>query len=75
VRSGAEALVGEQAVALQDFKGAAGQVRAAGAIWAAELEGAGPEPAAVRKGDKLTVRAVDGLTLKVTAQAAVHPVS
>jgi membrane protein implicated in regulation of membrane protease activity len=54
---GAEALVGRTAVVAT-----ATQVRVAGELWEARAE------AALRVGDEVVVRAVDGLTLEVSPQ-------
>ena len=56
--TGAEALVGQKAVAVTRLR-PSGQVRVAGELWAARSE-SGAEP-----GDEVVVRAVDGLTLSV----------
>ncbi len=58
VVSGADTLIGERAVALEDFQ-EQGQVRAAGEVWRARA----PRP--VRRGQVLLVRGRDGLTLDV----------
>ena len=58
VVSGGEALIGAEAVALDDFEGA-GSVRAAGEVWRARSE----QP--VAKGAVLTVTSRDGLDLDV----------
>ena len=58
VVSGADTLIGERAVALEDFQ-EQGQVRAAGEVWRARA--ARP----VRRGQVLLVRGRDGLTLDV----------
>ena len=55
--SGAEGLVGETAVALEDFRGS-GQVRLHGETWTAEVQGR------VRKGERLVVQSVDGLRVR-----------
>jgi len=57
--SGREAMVGSEAVALEDFA-ARGWVRAAGERWRAQCE------VPVHKGDRLRVESVDGLTLSVS---------
>ncbi len=59
--SGAEGLVGETAVALQNFRGE-GLVRVHGETWTAEASGR------VKKGEHLTVEAVEGLRLRVREQ-------
>jgi membrane protein implicated in regulation of membrane protease activity len=56
--TGAEALVGQKAVAATPLR-PVGQVRIAGELWAARSE-SGADP-----GDEVVVRAVDGLTLLV----------
>ncbi len=58
VVSGAEALVGSQAVALEDFN-ETGPVRVQGETWAARTR------TPVHRGDTLTVTGVDGLTVAV----------
>ncbi|MDQ3726494.1 MAG: hypothetical protein M3335_11505 [Actinomycetota bacterium] len=70
VRTGAEEMIGAAAEARSSID-PEGQVWVEGALWRARLaEGAGP----VRLGDKVTVEAVDGLTLVVRPepQTAVH---
>jgi membrane-bound serine protease (ClpP class) len=61
VATGREAMVGAEAVALGDFE-RDGWVRAFGENWQARAD----RPA--RKGDRLRVRAVDGLVLDVTSE-------
>jgi len=64
VRTGAEELVGSSGEARSTID-PTGQVWAQGTIWGARLaDGAAP----VRLGDKVTIEAVDGLTLVVSAQ-------
>jgi membrane-bound serine protease (ClpP class) len=64
VRTGAEELVGSSAEARSTLD-PAGQVWAQGTVWGARLaEGAGP----VGLGDRVTIEAIDGLTLVVRAQ-------
>lgn len=60
-QTGQEGMVGEVAVALDDFS-ETGQVRAAGEIWNAETD------TPVHKGQKLKVTNMDGLTLKVSSE-------
>lgn len=70
VRTGTEEMVGAVAEARSSID-PTGRVWLGGTIWSARLaEGASP----VRQGDKVTVEAVDGLTLVVRPepQAAVH---
>lgn len=62
-RAGREALIGQRGVALDDLRGGEGQVRVAGAIWRARL--AGPPGVAVAKGDRVVVRAIEGLIVEV----------
>ena len=61
VRSGAEGMVGQQAVALSDFVDGKGRVQLQGENWSALLEGAG----SVKRGDSVVVHAIDGLLLHV----------
>ncbi len=61
VTTGRESMVGASAVALEDFP-EQGLVRAFSEIWQARA------PGPVRKGDKLRVRAVEGLVLKVEVE-------
>jgi membrane-bound serine protease (ClpP class) len=61
ISSGRESMVGAGAVALEDFP-AEGRVRAFSEIWQAR------SPRPVHKGDKLRVKAVEGLVLKVEAE-------
>ena len=61
VRSGSEELVGARAEARTSLD-PDGQVQVAGAIWRARLAGDG-DP--LRPGDKVTIEAVEGLTLMV----------
>jgi membrane-bound serine protease (ClpP class) len=64
VRTGAEELVGSSAEARSTLD-PAGQVWAQGTVWGARLaEGAAP----VGLGDRVTIEAIDGLTLVVRAQ-------
>ena len=58
VVSGAEAMVGAEGEVLEDFEGH-GRVRAAGEVWQVRS----PEP--LKKGSRVTVAAVDGVTLEV----------
>jgi membrane-bound serine protease (ClpP class) len=70
VRTGSEEMIGAAAEARSSID-PEGQVWVEGALWRARLaEGAGP----VRLGDKVTVEAIDGLTLVVRPepQTAVH---
>jgi len=60
--TGDRQLIGEIAVALDDFDGA-GQARLHGEVW--QVEAAGP----VRRGDRLRVRARHGLTLDVEIES------
>ncbi|OZG72374.1 serine protease [Hahella sp. CCB-MM4] len=62
VVSGKEALIGSQAEALSDFSGM-GRVRTHGEVWQAHSK------MPVKKGDILTVSAVDGLVLEVEDKA------
>lgn len=66
-KSGREAMIGQEAVALDAFPGGKGQVRVAGAIWSARFA-AGADPM-VNRGDALTVRAVDGLVVEVVKRS------
>jgi len=59
VVSGAEAMVGERTVALDDFRRGQGRVRYHGEIWSARCE------APVRRGQALQVVAIDGLSMVV----------
>ena len=61
VTTGRESMVGASAVALEDFP-EQGLVRAFSEIWQARA------PGPVHKGDKLRVKAVEGLVLKVEAE-------
>ncbi len=66
VRTGTEELIGSSAEARSTID-PEGQVWAQGTVWGARLaDGAGP----VGLGDRVTVEAVDGLTLVVSAQPA-----
>ena len=60
--SGANNLVGTVGIVLADFDGDFGQIRVEGDIWKAKAA------APLKKGDRVTVSAVDGLTLTVEAQ-------
>ena len=60
VRTGAEGLVGQSAVASEDCR-PQGRVRVAGEIWNARC----PAPGGVGEGEWVVIRAVDGLTLEV----------
>jgi membrane-bound serine protease (ClpP class) len=64
VRTGTEELIGSSAEARSAID-PEGQVWAQGTVWGARLADAG---APVRLGDRVTVEAVDGLTLVVSAQ-------
>jgi membrane-bound serine protease (ClpP class) len=64
VTTGVEELLGEPAVALEDFTGR-GRVRIRGEVWQAQSDGA------VRRGQPLRVTALEGLTLRVVPEA--HP--
>jgi membrane-bound serine protease (ClpP class) len=64
VRTGAEELIGSSAEARSTID-PAGQAWAQGTVWSARLADASP-PA--RPGDRVTVEAIDGLTLVVRAQ-------
>jgi membrane-bound serine protease (ClpP class) len=64
VRTGVEELVGTSAEARSTID-PKGQVWAQGTIWGARLANASPP---VQVGDRVTVEAVDGLTLVVSAQ-------
>lgn len=67
VRTGAEELIGSSAEARSTID-PEGQVWAQGTVWGARLaEASNP----VRLGDRVTVEAIDGLTLVVSAQPAV----
>jgi membrane-bound serine protease (ClpP class) len=71
VRGGAEELVGSSAEARSTID-PEGQVWAQGTVWGARLaEASSP----VRLGDRVTVEAIDGLTLVVSAQPAVAETS
>jgi membrane-bound serine protease (ClpP class) len=71
VRTGAEELVGSSAEARSTID-PEGQVWAQGTVWGARLaEASNP----VRPGDRVTVEAIDGLTLVVSAQPAVAETS
>jgi membrane-bound serine protease (ClpP class) len=61
IKTGEEALLGDVAIAVEDFKGSEGMVRMDGEFWSAELV----DPSFVKQGDKLIVKARDGLKLKV----------
>jgi membrane-bound serine protease (ClpP class) len=62
-RAGREALIGQQGIALDDLRGGEGQIRVAGTIWRARLSG--PPGVAVSKGDRVVVRAIEGLVVEV----------
>jgi membrane-bound serine protease (ClpP class) len=64
VRTGTEELIGSRAEARSTID-PEGQVWAQGTIWGARLANGG---APVRPGDRVTVEAVDGLTLVVSAE-------
>jgi membrane-bound serine protease (ClpP class) len=66
VRSGSEELVGARAE-VRTALDPAGQVAVAGAIWRARL---GDEAGPLRPGDRVTVEAVEGLTLVVRPEAS-----
>jgi membrane-bound serine protease (ClpP class) len=66
VRTGTEELIGASAEARSTI-GPGGQVWAQGTIWGARLANGSPP---VRAGDRVTIEAVDGLTLVVSAQPA-----
>jgi membrane-bound serine protease (ClpP class) len=66
VRTGSEELIGSSAEARSTID-PEGQVWAQGTIWGARLADAA---APVRLGDRVTVEAIDGLTLVVSAQPA-----
>jgi membrane-bound serine protease (ClpP class) len=66
VRTGTEELIGSSAEARSTID-PEGQVWAQGTVWGARLADAGSP---VRLGDRVTVEAVDGLTLVVSAQPA-----
>jgi membrane-bound serine protease (ClpP class) len=66
VRTGTEELIGSSAEARSTID-PEGQVWAQGTVWGARLADAG---APVRLGDRVTVEAVDGLTVVVSAQPA-----
>jgi membrane-bound ClpP family serine protease len=71
VQTGAEELVGSSAEARSTID-PEGQVWAQGTVWGARLaEASSP----VRLGDRVTVEAIDGLTLVVSAQPAVAETS
>jgi membrane-bound serine protease (ClpP class) len=59
VVTGIEAMIGSEAIALEDFDGR-GNVRACSELWSAVTD----QP--VKKGNKVKITAVDGLTLKVS---------
>lgn len=61
IKTGEEALLGDIAIAVEDFQGSEGMVRMDGEFWTAELI----DPSFVKRGDRLVVKARDGLTLKV----------
>jgi membrane-bound serine protease (ClpP class) len=65
VRTGYEELVGSSAEARTSLD-PDGQVAVAGAIWRARLAGGGGP---LRPGDRVTVEAIDGLTLMVRPEA------
>ncbi len=61
VTTGVEAYSGKVAVVIDDFVGGAGRVQMDGALWQAHLSGT----ESLKKGDKVTVTHIDGLTLTV----------
>ena len=63
VASGAEQMIDERAEAATDFRDGRGKVRLLGEVWNAQLDG----EAEVRKGDRVRVSEVDGLTVRVRA--------
>jgi len=67
VRSGSEELVGATAEVRTPLD-PSGQVAVAGAIWGARL--AGSEGGRAQPGDRVTIEAIDGLTLVVQPEAA-----
>ena len=69
VRTGSEELVGARAEVRTPLD-PEGQVWIEGALWRARLAG---EDAAPRPGDRVTVEAVDGLTLTVRAESSSGP--
>ena len=68
VRTGAEGLVGQSAVAIEDCR-PRGRVRIAGEIWHADC----PEDEGAAIGERVIVRAVDGLTLTVERDSDQSP--
>jgi membrane-bound serine protease (ClpP class) len=69
VRTGSEELIGAQAEARTPLD-PDGQVWIEGALWRARLVGEGGP---LRPGDRVTVEAVDGLTLSVRAESTSDP--
>ncbi|GAM78049.1 putative membrane-bound clpP-class protease [Vibrio ishigakensis] len=61
VTTGVEAYSGKVAVVIDDFVGSAGRVQMDGALWQAHLS----RTESLKKGDKVTVTRIDGLTLTV----------
>jgi membrane protein implicated in regulation of membrane protease activity len=59
VQTGAEGMRGQRGEVIEDFAGGRGRVRVYGEIWAARAV------ADLRVGERVRVRAVDGLTLRV----------
>lgn len=64
--AGAEQMVNEEAIAAVDFRDGQGKVRILGELWNAVQEGGGE----IRQGDRVDVRSVEGLKVRVAAPAA-----
>ena len=63
VQTGAEAMVGEPGEVIEPIAAGAGRVRVRGEIWTARSN------AALERGERVRVSAVDGLTLEVEPDA------
>ncbi|WP_290651556.1 nodulation protein NfeD [Aquisalimonas sp.] len=66
VTSGAQQMEDAEAVAVADFRDGQGKVRLLGEVWNAVMDGSGE----IRKGDRVRVTAVDGLSVRVRPSSA-----
>jgi membrane-bound serine protease (ClpP class) len=67
-KSGKEALAGSVGTVIQDFIDGKGQIRVAGAIWAAQLSGLSGTENGAKKGDEVVVNSANGLNLIVAVR-------